>query len=469
MSGIVRYAPGDVCVLVTRHAIVAISGDIPAALITSLWDDVSAGRGLAAVLEALTGAFGTSLSAIPPFVVALAEESSVRLVVRGALTVLVESAGAPEEISGAGVTTWSERVIAAVSSLRIARDDDERSDAAPPLFPVEGGVVFASRVDWLPTPADARNKPKLVKAPEPAPVTVTEPDVVVEPIVTPVIAEVPVEEASAAVVAEVAEPQATPAVDADSPWAAFPVAPRLPVPEPIPVRGPHPTVDEEPAPAVPGLIDSGAVLSMTSTDTLMPPDATEAPPIATDVADDPVWGATVARVAPDESISDAAVAGAPPHAEAPPSGDHDGETISLAEARALKDSKPGVHDSAPAPLAPPRPPAPGRLLLSTGQVLLLDRTVVIGRRPRSTRVSGTDLPHLVAVDSPQQDISRSHVELRVEGDAIVATDLHTTNGTTLHRAGMEPMRLHPGEATVVVPGDVIDLGDDITVRIEELG
>jgi len=125
-------------------------------------------------------------------------------------------------------------------------------------------------------------------------------------------------------------------------------------------------------------------------------------------------------------------------------------------------------DSVPAPLAPPRPPAPGRVRVSTGQVLPLDRTVVIGRRPRSTRVSGTDLPHLVAVDSPQQDISRSHVELRVEGESIVATDLRTTNGTTLLRSGADPVRLHPGEGTVVVPGDVLDLGDGITVAIEGL-
>ena len=106
--------------------------------------------------------------------------------------------------------------------------------------------------------------------------------------------------------------------------------------------------------------------------------------------------------------------------------------------------------------------------MSTGQVVPLDRTVVIGRRPRSTRVTGTDLPHLVAVDSPQQDISRSHVELRVEGDSIVATDLRTTNGTMLLRAGADPMRLHPGEGTVVVPGDVLDLGDGITVAVEDL-
>lgn len=475
MSGTVRYAPGEMPVLVTRHGIVAIGGEVPPSLITTLWDEVSAGRGLAAVLEALTGAFGTSLAAIPAFVVALAEESSTRLVVRGALAVTVESAGGVETISGTGVTTWSERVVETVASLQIARDDDDRSDAAPPAYPVEGGVVFASRVEWLPaavtSAATATEQPKLVKAPEPAAVPAMEPvimtetvavaaadDAVAEDVAVAEVAEVAaIEEAEIEEVAgeEVAGEEAEAEAVAAGPWAAFAVAPRLPVPEPIPVRGPKPNADDEPAAAIPGLIDSGAVLSMTSTDTLMPPEATQGPAAPTEAADDPVWGATVARPAP----------------QAPASlpGDHDGETISVAEARALRDSTPGVHDSAPAPLAPPRPPAPGRLLLSTGQVLLLDRTVVIGRRPRSTRVTGTDLPHLVAVDSPQQDISRSHIELRVEGDAIVATDLHTTNGTTLHRAGAEPMRLHPGEATVVVPGDVIDLGDDITVLIEEVG
>jgi pSer/pThr/pTyr-binding forkhead associated (FHA) protein len=106
------------------------------------------------------------------------------------------------------------------------------------------------------------------------------------------------------------------------------------------------------------------------------------------------------------------------------------------------------------------------LRVSSGQSVLLDRTVIVGRRPRSTRASGAHLPHLVAVDSPQQDISRNHLEVRVEGDTILATDLQTTNGTTLLRRGAEPSRLHPGEATVVVPGDVLDLGDGITIAVE---
>ena len=107
-----------------------------------------------------------------------------------------------------------------------------------------------------------------------------------------------------------------------------------------------------------------------------------------------------------------------------------------------------------------------RIVLSTGREVMLDRTVVIGRRPTSTRVTGGLLPHLVSVESPEQDISRSHVEIRPEGDAIVVVDLHTTNGTLLRRLGHEPVQLHPGEPSVVVQGDVLELGDDVTVTFE---
>ena len=101
-------------------------------------------------------------------------------------------------------------------------------------------------------------------------------------------------------------------------------------------------------------------------------------------------------------------------------------------------------------------------------VVDLDRTVIIGRRPRSTRASGENMPHLVAVDSPQQDISRSHLEIRPEADSVVVIDLRTTNGSTLLRPGADPVRLHPGEQTLVLSGDVVDLGDGVTVTFEGL-
>ncbi|HQZ47793.1 MAG TPA: FHA domain-containing protein, partial [Microbacteriaceae bacterium] len=232
------------------------------------------------------------------------------------------------------------------------------------------------------------------------------------------------------------------------------------------------------------------------------PEAEPEPEIAVEDLgpDDDQWGATVVKGATDPAFrrspapasqlshlavfpppTGVPVATAPGLISAVPGavgtrpGDHDGMTISVAQSRALRAAAQADAAGAPAaePVAVPEPTpvavpevAPAstaRIVLSTGRELLLDRTVVIGRRPSSTRTTGGMLPHLVAVESPEQDISRSHVEIRPEGDAVVVTDLKTTNGTLLRRTGHEPVQLHPGEPTVVVSGDVLEIGDDVSV------
>lgn len=113
-----------------------------------------------------------------------------------------------------------------------------------------------------------------------------------------------------------------------------------------------------------------------------------------------------------------------------------------------------------------RPPL-GVVLISGGDRFVLDRTAIIGRRPRASRVSANDVPQLVTVPSPQQDISRSHLELRLEGWHVVALDLGATNGTTLYRVGFEPVRLRPREGVVLHDGDHLDLGDDVHLKFGE--
>ena len=113
-----------------------------------------------------------------------------------------------------------------------------------------------------------------------------------------------------------------------------------------------------------------------------------------------------------------------------------------------------------------RPPL-GSISISSGGGFVLDRTAIIGRRPRASRVSGDDVPQLVTVPSPQQDISRSHLELRLEGWHVVAVDLGTTNGTTLHREGFEPVRLRSREGVVLHDGDLLDLGDGVHLGFGE--
>jgi hypothetical protein len=193
--------------------------------------------------------------------------------------------------------------------------------------------------------------------------------------------------------------------------------------------------------------------------TVMPTEVTLTP---TTEDFDQLWGATVhsAPAVPSEA--------APAEPESLAQGDHDGATISSSQLRALRQQAPRAGDDVPTAVMPAMPGATGRVRVSTGQVVALDRTVIIGRRPRSTRASGANLPHLIAVESPQQDISRSHLEIRPEGDTVVVIDLHTTNGSTLLRAGADPVRLHPGEQTLVLSGDVVDLGDGVKVAFEDL-
>jgi len=72
----------------------------------------------------------------------------------------------------------------------------------------------------------------------------------------------------------------------------------------------------------------------------------------------------------------------------------------------------------------------------------------------------------VTLPSPQQDISRTHAEVRTDGEDVLVTDLHSTNGVLVARPGEQARRLHPGEATVVARGEVVDLGDAVTFTVE---
>ncbi|MGM7667913.1 FHA domain-containing protein [Microbacterium sp. A93] len=233
-------------------------------------------------------------------------------------------------------------------------------------------------------------------------------------------------------------PIASPVLTAPPVSKAPPIPEETLVTEEIPVAEESPVADEDP--------DTGD-----TDDTLMPEQADS----TAEVDDfDLLFGDTV-HVIP---------AGSPIPDHAP--GDHDGATISLAQARALRD--PAAASSSEAPTVAIPVASVGRIRLSTGQSASLDRPVIIGRRPRSTRASGANLPHLIAVDSPQQDISRNHLEVRPEGDTVVVIDLHTTNGSTLLRPGADPMRLHPGEQVLVLSGDAVDLGDGVIVTFEDL-
>jgi len=90
--------------------------------------------------------------------------------------------------------------------------------------------------------------------------------------------------------------------------------------------------------------------------------------------------------------------------------------------------------------------------------------VLVGRAPEAR--PGIDA-QLVAVPSPQQDISRTHCEIRLDGEDVLVTDLRSTNGTIVSRPGQVPHRLHPGEGTSASAGSRIDLGDGVVIVVEQ--
>ncbi|NUU33283.1 FHA domain-containing protein [Arthrobacter sp. C9C5] len=115
-----------------------------------------------------------------------------------------------------------------------------------------------------------------------------------------------------------------------------------------------------------------------------------------------------------------------------------------------------------------RRPRLGRMRLSTGELIDLDQSLIVGRQPSVSRVQGAVMPKLVQVASPGGDISRSHVEVRLEGWHVMLCDLKATNGTVLLREGQAPRRLAQGEMAILFDGDIAELGDGIQLRFEEL-
>ena len=85
-------------------------------------------------------------------------------------------------------------------------------------------------------------------------------------------------------------------------------------------------------------------------------------------------------------------------------------------------------------------------------VVWLDAVSYVGRRPSSPRIIYGQMPRLVRVPSPEQEVSSTHVELRQLGASVVLTDMRSTNGSIVFPPGGEPRKLRQGESVVATPG-----------------
>jgi hypothetical protein len=108
-------------------------------------------------------------------------------------------------------------------------------------------------------------------------------------------------------------------------------------------------------------------------------------------------------------------------------------------------------------------PVLAQLITAGGARVEVTDTVLIGRAPSAQAGDGN--PILLPIPSPNSDISRTHLRVAVKDWDIIATDLHSTNGTMLVRPGQAPVRMMPGTPVTVDPGTILDLGDGGVITV----
>ncbi|MDM7853767.1 FHA domain-containing protein [Cellulomonas alba] len=407
-----EYSAGDWTAVVRPGFVALLGPQVPQATVRAVWAATDAG-----VLGVLALLAREGFEGLPPFAIVAVDRRRLHVALRGDVEVEV---GAEVLIPGE-VSTWSERVVDDAPGVVV------RTPGAVPgaELPIAEGVVRASavRVGFV---AD-----------------------------------------EAPVAADVAAGLDAPAAEPDE---AEPAEGGYVEPE----RMDHalvalePLEDEEPDDAARpggGADPSEPVGAAAVTDAPdLRADAYDAPPVVP-------WFPTHAT--PDPEPADVVAAAeallqAPVTVEGASPDDHDGMTIMSADLASIRDQLPAwAADDARSAFTVPTPAAaPARIVLSTGVVVELDRAVLVGRAPQVARVTNSELPRLVTVPSPQQDISRTHAEVRSDGDVVLVTDLDSTNGVHVARPGQGARRLHPGEPSVVEAGEVVDLGDGVTFTVE---
>jgi hypothetical protein len=525
-----RYTPGSWLGVVRSGTVVLLPPDTSPVLVGSLWELLATGPEVHEVLDAVTSAAGVSLSRLPWFGIVDAR-NAMQVFLRGGIDLSVQLTAGPVELSGRDVTTWTERRFPKAAGFAVgipaAASGPGGSDGSTLELPLGDGVVLLQglRVDLS---GSAAPEAAVALHTVAVPAAATTVAVALELAEAHVDAETDAEADAAETLLELPEeepelpdeepelPDEAPALPAEEPepeasdsydhlWEqtvirniedaavredpdddgepgkeeteSAPAPVPAPVPVPVPVPAPAPEPPAAPRPAVPtGLIDSvpwhtggnDPASSSPRTAAAPLPPSVNPPPAAlavdhdgqtimkTDLAGarpDPAGTAAAPRKDPDPGTGPMVLARVCPEGHANPS------TYAQCGRCGLALPGDGVQV---------RRPRLGRMRLSTGELINLDQSLIVGRQPSVSRVQGAVMPRLVQVASPSGDISRSHVEVRLEGWHVMLCDLKATNGTVLIREGQPPRRLAQGEMAILLDGDIAEVGDGISLRFEEI-
>ncbi|MFI9006798.1 FHA domain-containing protein [Actinosynnema sp. NPDC053489] len=409
----ITYRPGGVVAVVGGGTWLLLDADPAAELVGRCWELVSAGAGLDEVLSAIVH---EGFRAVGNFALARWAGQERRVVLRGAARVEVGGPdGAVRELVAEGVATWLDRGLEADRTwLRLASG----GGAGRPELPVERGVVLAEEV-VVRLAADATASTTTADAPvvpdreaalgEPAPQPVA-PRSSAEPVdladfkhdhvFSPSGGQRPVQPPEAARVEPEPEPEPRPEAE--------------PPPAPVPVR-----LDSD------GVIESFGWVRPPVEETMLRH-----------------------RGTPDQTHHVSTLGAPRVRAVACPNQHLNSEYAVSCRVCA--------HDIAPQEaFVVPRPPL-GVLRLSTGGLVTLDRGVVLGRDPQA----GPRGSHAIRLAVRGNDISRNHVEVRLDGWDVHVVDLGSKNGTSVITPGWPAQELAALIPHPLPPGSRVVLGEN---------
>ena len=480
-----RWAPGACKLLAWEQGVALLDSGISDEQAEKLWTTVRHEARLATFLQALMEATGAGLLNIPPFAVAILAEHGIHVAVRGAWFVSVRTGDQDVRLNGENITTWEEKLVAGAVAVEL-----QASGSHDRNLPLTGGIVDAGRVLW--SWGDDSPFPPTLTAPVEVAAEVRSPD------------EQKDEQKAETLVDHV--PATIPKDDQghqdDRPKEPEPE----PAQEPEPVQEPEPEPEQEPEPHQ-DAGDAGVMITVPKrklSDPGNPRDSRGQTTLVVSVDPESIvpdgpyahlWDDS-AEVSDPGTSSGENIAAKPDEPDAQPgnrttAGElRDGLTVaandeipiaSFPETRGpqvLASFCAAGHPNPPqrvqcyecgAPVSGQpqlvERPQLGWLRITGGETVPLRGPVVAGRNPRSTAFSSPEPPRLIAL--PHRHISSNHIAFILEGWSVLVRDLGSSNGSYLRRHGNPPVRL-PENDTLLVPGDVIDLGHGVFINLDRI-
>lgn len=488
MSAEASYVPGSWVAIAGPGAWLLVSLPPDHEIVQRCWSLLSAGAEAEDVLDALVT---QGIRATPAFALVRVADNERRAIARGAASVaLIDETGAVDvKVAANERSVWTDEPFGEDVDVLLLTNNETTTSTVE--LPMAVGVTMAASVrvrtraqerppiQRVSSPDEARTSPNLDIPPAAAPVTAAPmpPADAPPPQARPMPPPVP---APVAPTAAVPPPAAEDAPSYDFLFGAtqrpIPLTPQPAgppaAPEPFPVAQSDATagwstigpgslpVAEPPAPVVepppPAAAPAGGLID--SLPWATPADSTSTSPAVVDEAPADV-SMTVDRAALRESAATSGgplvLAGRCPNGHlSPPHAPY---------CRACRAPMPPGQDG----VEIVRPPL-GVLRLSTGDVVTLDRGVLLGRAPEAVG-GGEERPHLVRLVSPENDISRSHAEIVLDGWLVYVRDLNSTNGTVVTLPGQPPTRLRANDLQLLEHGALVTLADEVSVRFEVTG